>query len=89
LGFKDYQLRDKNSIERFIQLVFSVWAAILFWEIDNPSAKDGSNPRTMGEMIDQVKMQALGETFEYIMTYFNTKGAWRVTNSPSFRVGMK
>jgi hypothetical protein len=43
----------------------------------------------MGEMIDQVKMQALGETFEYIMTYFNTKGAWRVTNSPSFRVGMK
>ena len=71
LGFKDYQLRDKNSIERFIQLVFSVWAAILFWEIDNPLAKDGSNPRTMGEMTDQVKMQALGETFEYIMIYFN------------------
>jgi len=53
LGFKDYQLRDKNTIERFIQLVFSVWAAILFWEMDNPSAKDGSN-KTMGKMIDQV-----------------------------------
>jgi len=30
LGFKEYQLQDKNTIERFIQLVFSVWAAILF-----------------------------------------------------------
>jgi len=71
LGFKDYQLRDKQSIERFIQLVFSVWAAILFWEMDNPPSEDGSNPRTMGDMIDRVKMQAVGETFEYVMRYFN------------------
>ena len=35
------------------------------------SSEDGSNPRTMGDMIDRVKMQALGETFEYVMTYFN------------------
>jgi hypothetical protein len=71
LGFKDYQLRDKHSIERFIQLVFSVWAAILLWEMDNPPPKDGSKSRTMGDMIDQVKMQAVGETFEYVMRYFN------------------
>jgi SRSO17 transposase len=71
LGFKDYQLRDKQSIERFIQLVFSVWTAILLWELDNPPSGDGSNPRTMGDMIDRVKMQALGETFEYVMTHFN------------------
>lgn len=71
LGFKDYQLKDKQSIERFIQLVFSVWAAILFWEMDNPQSEDGSNPRTMGDMIDRVKMQAVGETFEYVMRYFN------------------
>jgi hypothetical protein len=71
LGFKDYQLREKHSIERFIQLVFSVWTAILLWEMDNPPSKDNSKSRTMGEMIDRVKMQAAGETFEYIMTYFN------------------
>ena len=71
LGFKDYQLREKQSIERFIQLVFSVWTAILLWEIDNPPSGDGSNPRTMGDMIDRVKMQALGETFEYVLMYFN------------------
>ena len=71
LGFKDYQLREKQSIERFIQLVFSVWTAILLWELDNPPSGDGSNPRTMGDMIDRVKMQALGETFEYVPMYFN------------------
>jgi hypothetical protein len=71
LGFKDYQLREKHSIERFIQLVFSVWTAILLWELDNPPSKDGSKSRTMGDMIDRVKMQAAGETFEYVMTYFN------------------
>ncbi len=26
---------------------------------------------TMGDMVDRVKMQAVGETFEYVMTYFN------------------
>jgi hypothetical protein len=71
LGFKDYQLREKHSIERFIQLVFSVWTAILLWEMDNPPSKDGPKSRTMGDMIDRVKMQAAGETFEYVMTYFN------------------
>jgi len=71
LGFKDYQLRDKHSIERFIQMVFSVWTAILLWEIDNPPPKDGSKSRTMGDMVDRVKMQAVGETFEFVMTYFN------------------
>jgi hypothetical protein len=71
LGFKDYQLKDKPSIERFIQPVFSVWTAILMWEINNPPPRTGSNPRTMGEMIDLAKMQALGETFKYAMTYFN------------------
>lgn len=26
----------------------------------------------MGEMIARVKMQAIGETFEYVLTYFNS-----------------
>jgi hypothetical protein len=39
--------------------------------MDNPPSEDGSNPRTMGDMIDRVKMQAVGETFEYVMRHFN------------------
>jgi hypothetical protein len=52
-------------------MVFSVWTAILLWEIDNLPHKDGSKSRTMGDMVDRVKMQAVGETFEYVMIYFN------------------
>ena len=39
--------------------------------MDNPPSKNSSKPRTMGDMIDRVKMQAIGETFEYILLYFN------------------
>jgi hypothetical protein len=60
-------IKSNHSIERFVQLVFSAWTAILLWEMDNPSPKDGSKPRTMGDMIDQVKMQALGGGF--LITY--------------------
>jgi hypothetical protein len=45
--------------------------AILLWELDNPPSKEDSKSKTMGNMIDRVKMQAAGEAFEYIMTYFN------------------
>ncbi|VUT28142.1 MAG: hypothetical protein SYNGOMJ08_00704 [Candidatus Syntrophoarchaeum sp. GoM_oil] len=35
LGFKDYQMRGKEAIERFIQLVFSVWTALLLMDLEN------------------------------------------------------
>ncbi len=57
--------------ESLIGLGFFIWTAILLWGIDNPPPKDGSKSRTMGDMVDRVKMQAVGETFEYVMTYFN------------------
>ncbi len=55
----------------FTQMVFSVWTAILLWEVDNPPPKDGSKSRMIGDMVDRVKMQAVGETFDFVMTYFN------------------
>lgn len=33
LGFKEYQMHDKKAIELFIQLVFSVWTALLLMEL--------------------------------------------------------
>lgn len=39
--------------------------------MNNQLPKDGSKSRTLGAMGDRVKMQAIGETFEFIMTYFN------------------
>ncbi len=33
LGFKDYQLRGKGSIKRFMQLAFAIWTGILLVEM--------------------------------------------------------
>ena len=53
LGFKDYQLRGKRSIERFMQLVFAIWTGILLVELENPLT--GTKKKTIGEMVDHVK----------------------------------
>ena len=45
LGFKDYQLRDKHSIERFIQMVFSVWTALVLYELQNPPVERDQKER--------------------------------------------
>ena len=57
LGFKDYQLRSKHAIERFIQLVFTIWTGILLVEIENPPS--GPRKKTLGEMVDQVRLNPL------------------------------
>jgi len=53
LGFKDYQVRGKRSIERFMQLVFAIWTGILLVELENPLT--GTKKKTIGEMVDHVK----------------------------------
>ena len=64
LGFKDYQLRGKRSIERFMQLVFAIWTGILLVEMENPP--NGSKKKTLGEMVDRVKHDTFIDTVIYI-----------------------
>lgn len=64
LGFKDYQLRGKRSIERFMQLVFAIWTGILLVEMENPP--NGSKKKTLGEMVDRVKHDSFIDTVIYI-----------------------
>ncbi len=71
LGFKDYQLRGKRSIERFIQMVFSVWTAIVLYELKNPPVERNQQNRTIGDMIDSIKAQAFIDAFIYVLQYFN------------------
>lgn len=71
LGFKDYQLREKRSIERFIQMVFSVWTAIVLYELKNPPVERNQQNRTIGDMIDSIKAQAFIDAFIYALRYFN------------------
>jgi hypothetical protein len=64
LGFKDYQLRGKRSIERFMQLVFAIWTGILLVEIENPI--NGAKKKTLGEMVDHVKQDSFIDMVIYV-----------------------
>ena len=64
LGFKDYQLRGKRSIERFMQLVFAIWTGILLVEIENPPA--GPKKKSLGEMVDHVKNDSFFDMVIYV-----------------------
>ena len=69
LGFKDYQLRSKHAIERFIQLVFTIWTGILLVEIENPPS--GPKKKTLGEMVDQVRSESIVDLMVSVMENFN------------------
>jgi len=69
LGFKDYQLRSKRSIERFMQLVFAIWTGILLVEIESPPS--GSKKKTLGEMVYQVRSESIVDLMIYVMECLN------------------
>ncbi len=69
LGFKDYQLRSKQAIERFIQLVFTIWTGILLVELDNPP--DAQKKRTLGEMIGQIRAEAILDLIVDVLDLLN------------------
>jgi hypothetical protein len=69
LGFKDYQLRSKKAIERFIQLVFSIWTGLLLLELNNP--EENYRPKTIGEMVDEIRAEGMVDLVKNIMDYFN------------------
>lgn len=69
LGFKDYQLRSKHAIERFIQLVFTIWTGILLVELDNPP--DAQKKRTLGEMVGQIRAEAILDLIVEVLELLN------------------
>jgi hypothetical protein len=73
LGFKDYQLRSKHAIERFIQLVFAIWTGILLVEIENPPSDPIKRTRkkTIGELVDQVRAESILDLMVNVMENFN------------------
>ena len=69
LGFKDYQLRSKRSIERFIQLVFAIWTGILLLELEDPEPK--KRPKTIGEMVERIRSESILDLVRNVMEFFN------------------
>lgn len=69
LGFKDYQMRSKKAIERFIQMVFSMWTIILI--IDLEDGFEGCDEVKIGEKIEEIKTSCLIDLFKYVLDLFN------------------
>jgi len=66
LGFKDYQMRSKKAIERFIQLVFAVWTALLLMELE-----EGVESKKIGRMMDKVRTSGVVDLIKEILDHFN------------------
>lgn len=57
LGFKDYQMRNKRAIERFMQLVFLAWAILLIAKLKNTEDLDSViEGMKLGELLDEAKI---------------------------------
>jgi hypothetical protein len=69
LGFKDYQLRHKKAIERFIQLVFTIWTGLSLLELVKP--RKTNRLKTVGEMVLNIRAEAVMELIKYIIEQFN------------------
>lgn len=69
LGFKDYQMRSKKAIERFIQLVFAVWTSLLLMELENEV--EGGKSKKIGRMMDKIRTSGVVDLIKEILDYFN------------------
>jgi len=69
LGFKDYQLRHKKAIERFILLVFTVWNCLLLLELGKP--RRANRLKTVGEMVLDIRAVVSIESIKYILEQLN------------------
>ena len=69
LGFKDYQMRSKKAIERFIQMVFAMWTLLLISDLEAETT--GDKRVTMGERIEAIRATCFIDIFKYIIDVFN------------------
>jgi hypothetical protein len=67
LGFKDYQVRSKDSIERSFQIIFLVWTILLLLEFDKNGAADCM--QLLSEMLGPVETMHFTELFYSICDY--------------------
>ncbi|ODS39657.1 MAG: hypothetical protein A7316_10950 [Candidatus Altiarchaeales archaeon WOR_SM1_86-2] len=68
LGFKEYQVRSKQSIERSFQLIFLIWAILLLLDFDKYGSVEGM--RLLSEMLGSIETMHFTELFYSIWDHF-------------------
>jgi len=66
LGFKEYQMRDKKNIERFIQTVFMVWTLLLILELKG-EIKPGEKIKPLSERVDEMRCSGFFDLFMEVL----------------------
>ena len=70
LGFKEYQMRDKKGIERFIQLVFLMWTMLLLIELRGKIDIDALEIPRLGEMLEGLRLEVFADMFSGVLVFF-------------------
>lgn len=70
LGFKDYQMRNKRGIERFIQLVFLMWTLILLIELKGRIDFELLEMSKLSEMLEGIRVEVFIDMFKSILGFF-------------------
>lgn len=70
LGFKEYQMRNKRGIERFIQLVFLMWTLILLMELKGKIDLEELEMPKLSEMLEGIRLNVYIDMFKGILEFF-------------------
>jgi len=74
-GFRDYQIRDKRAIERFIQLSFLAWTIILIAKATGKDFKTVIREMKLSEILDEARLLYFVEMLIAIREIFNTSSS--------------
>jgi hypothetical protein len=55
-GFKEYQMRGKNAIERFMQLSFLAWTIVLIAKVTGKDFRTVIREMKLGQILDETKL---------------------------------
>jgi len=62
-------MRHKKAIERFIQLVFTIWTGLLLLELGKP--RKTNRLKTVGEMVLDIRADVTIELIKYVAEQLN------------------
>jgi hypothetical protein len=74
-GFKEYQMRDKKAIERFMQLSFLAWTIILIANVTGRDFKTVVKEMKLGDILDETKLVYFIEMLVGLQHIFDSAGS--------------
>lgn len=74
-GFKEYQMRDKKAVERYMQLSFLAWTIILIAKVTGKDFKTVIKEMKLREILDETKLLYFVEMLVSLQHIFDSAGS--------------